>query len=83
MKRLGFGTAATLVAFLLACILVRGGGERAKEGGRVRTLEGHQNWVRAVAFSPDGKALVSGGLDANVRLRDPRSGKLKHTMKGH
>ncbi|HLW64382.1 MAG TPA: WD40 repeat domain-containing protein, partial [Gemmataceae bacterium] len=28
-----------------------------------RTLRGHENWVLSIAFSADGKALVSGGSD--------------------
>ncbi len=32
------------------------------------SLEGHQNRVRAVAFSPDRKSLASGGDDATTVL---------------
>jgi WD40 repeat protein len=32
------------------------------------TLAGHTDWVRCVAFSPDGKALASGSSDYTIRL---------------
>lgn len=39
-------------------------------------LEGHADKVRAIAFSPDGKFLVSGGEDRkNIRLWDTAAGK--------
>ena len=43
-------------------------------GASLTTLEGHVLGVLAVAFSADGKRLVSGGEDDAVRLWDPVAG---------
>ncbi|MDQ4074672.1 MAG: hypothetical protein M3220_00340, partial [Chloroflexota bacterium] len=39
--------------------------------------------VNAVAFSPDGKWLASGGTDQTVRLWDAHNGRLVHTLREH
>jgi WD40 repeat protein len=36
-------------------------------------LEGHDNWVTSVSFSPDGKTLVSGSYDNTIKLWNVRN----------
>ena len=46
-------------------------------------LEGHSNWVSAVAFSPDSRQLASASYDKMVRLWDAATGALLHMLKDH
>jgi WD40 repeat protein len=40
----------------------------------VAVLEGHTDWVRGVAWSPDGSRLASASNDQTVRVWDPTAG---------
>ena len=38
-------------------------------------LMGHSDWVLSVAYSPDGKHIVSGSVDNTVKVWDSQTGK--------
>ncbi|KIN96901.1 hypothetical protein M404DRAFT_922554 [Pisolithus tinctorius Marx 270] len=47
-------------------------------------LEGHENYVTSVAFSPDGKRIVSGSSDKTVRVWDAERGvQVGSPLEGH
>lgn len=46
-------------------------------------LTGHTDTVLALAFSPNGKLLVSGSSDKTVRLWETETGKLRRTREEH
>ena len=48
----------------------------------LRPLMGHQGDVTDVAFSPDGKRIVSVGMDDTARLWNAKTGGLLNTLRG-
>ncbi|NET60528.1 MAG: hypothetical protein F6K47_31635 [Symploca sp. SIO2E6] len=54
-----------------------------KTGECLQTLWGHDSWVYAVSFSPDGQILASGSRDQTVKLWDWHTGECLHTLQGH
>jgi WD40 repeat protein len=52
--------------------------------GYIWQSRGHDNWVTSVAFSPDGKQIVSGSWDRKICLWDAASGQLIGSpLEGH
>ena len=52
-------------------------------GGLKSVLQGHQNAVHSIDFSPDGSVLASGGQDSSVGLWDVRTGELLAMHRDH
>ena len=48
-----------------------------------KTFRGHSHGIWAVAFSPDGTTLASGGAERLVRMWDVETGRLLRSLRGH
>ena len=71
---------ARRAAILLVLLASPAAAQEALPG---KSLKGHDGVVWAVAVSPDGKVMASGGRDKTIRLRELPSMKELGTLKGH
>jgi WD40 repeat protein/serine/threonine protein kinase len=62
---------------------VRNAAENFDQMVTLRTLTGHQNSVRSVVWSPDGRFIASGSQDHTIRVWDAASGQLLRTLEKH
>lgn len=49
--------------------------EKGQNDQSLLTLRGHDRWVSAVAFTPDGKFIISGSGDDTLKIWDAHTGK--------
>jgi eukaryotic-like serine/threonine-protein kinase len=52
-------------------------------GRQLHDLKGHEQAVLALAWSPDGATIASGGMDKTIRLWDPATGNETAVLRGH
>jgi len=69
-------------------LMVVGGGNEiqiwdATTTTKVTTLRGHDGSTLSVAFSPDGKNVVSGSMDNMIKVWDTATGEELMTLRGH
>lgn len=54
-----------------------------QSGQMLKSLTGHDNWVRAIVFHPTGKYLLSAADDYTIRVWELSSGKCVKTVQAH
>jgi len=52
-------------------------------GKELRRFEGHSSWVTSVAFSPDGRYILSGSKDKTLKLWEVSTGRELRRFEGH
>ncbi len=55
----------------------------ATTGSEMMTLRGHDGPIDSIAFSPDSKYIISGGMDNMIKVWDVASGRELRTLRGH
>ena len=54
-----------------------------QSGARLHLLEGHQNTVDCIDFSPDSRLLATGSHDRTIRIWDTQTGEVLHEIAAH
>ncbi len=73
----------TMAALTAGALALKVKGRLPAGEPEIRIPMGHSGSVYALAWSPDGKRLASGGTDALVKVWDPAAGALLRTIAGH
>ncbi|KAH9814857.1 WD40-repeat-containing domain protein [Melampsora americana] len=55
----------------------------ATSGQCLKVLIGHDNWIRAIVFHPNGKHLLSASDDKTIRIWDLRTGRCVKVLEAH
>lgn len=55
----------------------------AKSGQIIKILKGHSDYIRSVAFSPDGTKCLTGSFDGTARIWETKSGICLHKLGGY
>ncbi len=74
-----------IVAIVLLGLTLLGGGARAQDAGAPLPMldtGGHMAVINSIAFTPDGRQLVSASDDKTIRVWDLASGKTVRTIRG-
>jgi WD40 repeat protein len=56
---------------------------QVSKGQCIANIHGYTNWVKAVAFSPDGQKIASGHKDRTLRIWDANTGKCDRELREH
>ncbi|MGH2556757.1 MAG: trypsin-like peptidase domain-containing protein, partial [Actinomycetota bacterium] len=54
-----------------------------RSGAAIARLKGHESDVHSIAFSLDGRLVVTGSADGTARIWEVPSGRLRLTLRGH
>ena len=74
-----------IVAIVLLGLALLAGGARAQDAGAPLPMldtGGHMAKINSIAFTPDGRQLVSASDDKTIRVWDLASGKTVRTIRG-
>ncbi len=82
-RAIGVCLSALVTLVFLLCAEVVTAASPVEGDLATRLLTGHTGEVFAVAFSPDGRLLASGGGDQTIRLWEPTTGREVKLLRGH